>query len=109
AFAQARESLHVTEHHGHHAALAFGGGQCWSIDQSLHDFRVDISTESFPDTLVVAQSLDHPVESGRQLSDLVAGCDAYRSIETARFDRACALQQSLDWSGDAAANEDREN
>jgi hypothetical protein len=79
------------------------------VDQSFHDFRVDISAEGFSDPLILAQLLNHAIERGRQLADLVPRRDIDRSIEAARFDSAGALEQPPHWTGYAVADEDREN
>ena len=72
AFAQRREPLHVAEHHGHDAALAFGRGERGLIEQTVGDPRIDIAAKGLADALVLAQPFDHAVEGGRELADLVA-------------------------------------
>ena len=76
------------------------------VDQSFDDARIDIFAEGFAHPLLVAQLLDHPVERGGQLADLVREVTSMRSVELARLDRARALQQPADRTRDAAADQD---
>ena len=104
----AGKSLDVAEQHGHDAALTFGG-QRRPVDQPFDDARIDIFAEGLAHALLEAQLLDHLIERGGQVADLVLRGDGQRFVETARLDRARALQQPADWTRHAGADHRRKH
>lgn len=56
----------------------------------------------------MTQRLDHAVEGGRQLADLVLGRDGDAAVEAAGLDLAGALQEAHHRARDAAADQHRE-
>ena len=79
------------------------------VDQPLDNAWVYIFAERFADALLVTQLLDHPVEGGGQVADLVLRGDGKRLVEMTRLDRARALEQTADWTRHAAADQDRKH
>ena len=47
------------------------GGDRGLVEQAFGDLGIDVAAEGFADALVLAQPLDHAVEGGRELADLV--------------------------------------
>ena len=70
SLAGAGKSFDIAEQHGHDATLPVDGKHR-PVDQSLDDTRVDVLAERLAHPLLVAQLLDHPVEGGGQVADLV--------------------------------------
>ena len=107
-FAHADEAFDVAEQHGHDTALALGRERR-PADQPFDDARIDIAPEGLADALFQPQLFDHAVEGHRQMADLVLRGDGERAIELAAFDRLRAFQQVANRSGQAGADDDRED
>ena len=90
------------------ALQRLGGRRVRPVEQSFYDSRIDIPTECFADTFIPAKLLDHPVERGRKLTDLVFCGDADRLIEVTGFDFSGAFQQPSYRTGDATADKESE-
>ena len=93
-FAQRRESFEVADKHdGDVAAVTAFGEQVVGLDELRGDASIDISAERLSNPIPHAQSLGHPVEGGRQTTDLVVGRDVDCRVEITAFDSLRTVQR----------------